>query len=256
MFRRFSALLAICALVLVSACDSRTQASGEPVTTSHGAAGTSTPENRLMDRAPDEDEVRSAAQSANCELVEVLDTSWPDDTYRVPASYDDAKVTYVADCQAKGGHQVRRVTYEAQFGAVAAVNTGSSQAFWELRLNQPSRGTGGSVGAVGSFSTAAEGAAAEQEPASGNYSDGPECNALLGKLQAEVIPCVEDIDPQVARRIQSWLEITSQQTRIAGGNDNRAAAEVRVDENCLASWQAVMARDFGGSSPFAACAPE
>lgn len=249
MTRNFAVMITIIMLNAIGACDSRTPAASGSPATPGGPANAAASAQKLMDQAPGEAEVSIAAQSRNCELVEITSTSWPDDTYRVPASYEDAKVVYEADCKAEGSDQVRRITYEAQFGVATSADTGTQRHFWELRLNQPARGE--AVDQSASSNTT------EQESGSGNYADGPECNALLMRVQTEVIPCVEDIDAQAAQRLQSWLEITSQRSRIAASNNNnRAAAEIKIDENCLASWRSGIARDFGGSSPYAACAPE
>ena len=248
MTRIFAVMITIIMLTAIGACDSRTPTASESPATSGGQANADISVQKLMDQPPGEAEVSIAAQSRNCELVEITSTSWPDDTYRVPASYEDAKVVYEADCKAEGGDQVRRITYEAQFGVATSADTGTQRHFWDLRLNQPARGE-----AAGQ---ATPSGTAEQESESGNYADGPECNALLMRVQTEVIPCVEDIDARAAQRLQSWLEITSQRSRIAASNNNRAAAEIKIDENCLASWRSDIARDFGGSSPYAACAPE
>ncbi|GAA6141934.1 hypothetical protein [Hydrogenophaga sp. 5NK40-0174] len=217
---------------------------------------------RLLDQPPGEAEVRSAAQANGCELMGIQSTNWPDDSYRTPASYDDAKVVYDAACTPAGALEPRRVTYEAQFGAAVRTNTGDSQPFWELRLNQPVKGAAAPTDAPHAMAdnNSQTSQSSETSPSSGELSgelsDGPACNALLKTVASQVIPCVQDIDARAAARIQSWLDVTAQASRIPSGSANKDFAAVRIDEACLGSWQTGMARDFQGSSPFAACAPQ
>jgi hypothetical protein len=85
---------------------------------------------------------------------------------------------------------------------------------------------------------------------------GPACAALLEQVERRVRPCVERIDPAAARRIGYWHEATAREARWSGGDDGPEAQARRIDEACLASWRSYMAPDFGGSSPFRACAPD
>ena len=247
---RFKATMSFCVLaVSLSACDSRLPAIEASESASSVQADASL-EPKTMNSPPSEQEIRNAVRTKNCELVTIKSVKWPDDSYRIPADYSDAEVIYEADCKDYSESQVQRITFEAQFagvssGTYAAVSNnmqGVSRRVWKLTLNQPTKQT-----AIASHTAALEHA---------TFVNGPACNALMEKVQRNVIPCIEKIDPLAARRVQSWLHIMREQAQQRGENGFKGFEEKQIDENCLQDWHTHMDPDFGGSSPFKTCAPE
>ncbi len=191
-----------------------------------------------MTHPPSEQLVREAVAIEGCVLVSIQAISWPDDSYRIPADYSDAQVTYEGDCLFDGWTKPQRIIVEAQFAARPSA-PGASTRTWVLMHNQP-----------------VEPIAPQGHVARTPSEIGPACAALLEQVERRVRPCVERIDPAAARRIGSWHEAASREARWSGGDDGPEAQARRIDEACLASWRSYMAPDFRGSSPFRACAPD
>jgi hypothetical protein len=86
-----------------------------------------------------------------------------------------------------------------------------------------------------------------------DWSDAPECNAVLKRVALEVVPCLAQIDADVAREFGEWLEHARTRFRLPNDPSGRELALLRIDDGCLQEWR-LRNRLIGDEARFKQCA--
>lgn len=136
-------------------------------------------------------------------------------------------VRYEADCLPEGGQLARRLRYVMTFGPQEKwygqewVKLGNSLESDPL----PTTATAGTPAQTSVASTTTE------------WSEAPECNAVLKRVATEVVPCLASADAQLAAQLGEWLERAKADYRLNGTVSQREAALLQLDQECLHQWK-------------------
>jgi len=84
------------------------------------------------------------------------------------------------------------------------------------------------------------------------WSDAPECNAVLKRVAVEVVPCLAQVDADVAREFGEWLEHARTQFRLPNDASGRELALLRIEDGCLQEWR-LRNRLIGDEARFKHC---
>jgi hypothetical protein len=84
------------------------------------------------------------------------------------------------------------------------------------------------------------------------YSDGPECNALVSRVVSRVLPCLKtDTAPSAQQAMQMaevFVELADGASRINGNTNNRNDTVNVIETDCLAKWQKIQQYWVGTAS--------
>lgn len=84
------------------------------------------------------------------------------------------------------------------------------------------------------------------------WSDAPECNAVLKRVELEVVPCLAQVDADVAREFGEWLEHAKTRFRLPNDTSGRELALLRIEDGCLQEWR-LRNRLIGDEARFKQC---
>lgn len=71
----------------------------------------------------------------------------------------------------------------------------------------------------------------------GDYSDAPECDAVLQKVATDVVPCLRRAHPENAQLLEDWLQQARRDFRLHGDVSEREGALRQLEENCGQQWR-------------------
>jgi hypothetical protein len=97
--------------------------------------------------------------------------------------------------------------------------------------------------------------AADPIAPSGEFSDAPQCNALIARWHREVLPCLQGADPAGAARLAERIAQSKVELRIGTqhrGNEGRNRRLIDMDERCIEFWRQVH-RQMDAPPAVAAC---
>jgi hypothetical protein len=154
------------------------------------------------------------------------------------------EIDYEAQCTPAGGRIARKVLGTLVFDEYQNWYTKA----WSMRQRNLKPDPAESSATGPSAKTTAEAAAASLP-----YSDGPECNALVTRVVAEMVPCLRAFDTQSADGLLRAVEQTKQNARLFGAaTSNRNAALNALEENCREYWRQVI-RHLPSTPQYKAC---
>ncbi len=88
------------------------------------------------------------------------------------------------------------------------------------------------------------------------YADGPECNALVGRVVSQVLPCLKTDTapsaPQAMQMAEAFIEFAGDSGRINGNTNNLNETINAIETNCIAKWQFIQ-RYWSGTASVKAC---
>ena len=154
-----------------------------------------------------------------CKLVSVLE-------HKPLAPVNDLQrvaVRYEADCLPEGGQEARRIRYVMTFNQ----REDWFGKEWVKFDNSIESDPLPAAGAAGIRTQPAAASAATE------WSEAPECNAMLKRFATEVVPCLAEADPELAGQLREWLETGKSNYRLNGNVSQREAALLQIDEDCL-----------------------
>lgn len=161
---------------------------------------------------------------SQCKLVSVLE-------HKPLAPVNDLQrvaVRYEADCLPEGGQQARRIRYVMTFDQRESWFGKEWVKFDNAIESDP-------LPAAGAASTLTQTAIAT---AATEWSEAPECNAALKRVATEVVPCIAQVDPELAGQLRDWVESAKIGYRLYGNVTQREAALLQLDQDCLYQWNA------------------
>jgi hypothetical protein len=137
-------------------------------------------------------------------------------------------VRYETDCVPEGGQKAWRRTAVMTFGQR---QEWFGQKPWMKLDNryEPDRPAAQAAPAAVSESNAVQTA--------GEWSDAPECNALITRVATEVAPCLDKVDPDTAQQLRDWLARVPTEFRVLGDASQRTAMLMETEERCLHQWR-------------------
>lgn len=161
---------------------------------------------------------------ARCRLVSIGSRE------TLPGGHDQQRVAvhYEADCTPENGQTARRLKAVMTFSRAPDSIDGEPWIKVENRYeDDPPAARGAQAASPGPAATSASNA----------WSDGPECDAVLTRVAADVLPCLDSAAPDAAQQIRDWMQQARTEYRIHGDVSQRAAALLVLDEACLHQWR-------------------